>query len=194
MAAPTADTLRNSLQALSQSCDVAIPERLDVQVAPVVTLPEAVAADARVGKRPRYAHLPQIGPDTFADLDCITTVSKSQLVASERRAGVISDEEVRRFAAAVARKFGRYAFPDEVAEALEPLRTFLVSKAPKELSPVGQVLRDVAELRIEASNGWQAPPYELVLILVVEPGTLPTFAEDELPPPASPKLHDRACG
>jgi len=175
------DVAPQGVVVISQSCDVALQNRLDVQVAPVVTLEGEVADQARVGRRPRYAHLPNLGVDKFADLDRITTIAKQQLVSLPRQPAVSRDEEVRRFAGSVSRKFGRYAFPDEVAEILDPLRDFLVSRAPKETSHVGQVFKDIAELRVESSNGWQAVPYEIVLIVVVEPGTLPTFADDEPP-------------
>jgi hypothetical protein len=81
----------------------------------------------------------------------------------------------------VARRFGRFAFPDEVVPWLSPLETVIASKAARPLSPEGIALQDVIELRIESSNGWQAAPYELTLSVIVKPGTLPTFPDDELP-------------
>jgi hypothetical protein len=185
------DAAPQGVAVISQSCDVALRDRLDVQVAPVVTLEGEFAGQARAGRRPRYAHLPNIGAGKFADLDCVTTIAKQQLASLPRQPAVTSDEEVRRFAGSVSRKFGRYAFPDEVAEILNPLRDFVLSRAPKEASPVGQVFKDVVELRVESSNGWQAAPYELVLIVVVAPGTLPTFADDKAPEEVPASLRRR---
>lgn len=176
----------NGAALISQTCDAVIEERPSVQLAPVVLLEGASARDARAGKRPRYAHVPELEGQFFVDLDCVSTVSKRQLVGIHRRAGVVSDDQVRRFAGAVARKFGRFAFPDSVVRALQPLKKLIESKASKEASPFGMALNDVVELRVASSSGWQHPPYEIVLIFVLEPGVIPMFPDDQFPeePPA----------
>lgn len=166
---------------VSQTCDVVLPNRAAVQIAPHVRLPASAADDARDGRRPRYAHLPQLGACDFADLEVVTTVAKRNLVGLRRRPGVESDEEIRRFAGAVARKFGRFAFPDEVSWWLRPLEEVVASKARKAASPERVALEHVVELRVEASGGWGTAPYDLTLCVIVEPGTLPTFPGDELP-------------
>ena len=88
---------------ISQTCDVVLAGRPGVQVARRIRLPLDEARDARDGKRPRYAHLPQLGDRDFADLDVIGTAAKAQVAASARTRGVESDAEIRRFAGAVAR-------------------------------------------------------------------------------------------
>lgn len=177
----------NGAALISQTCDAVIKERPSVQLAPVVLLEGASARDARAGKRPRFAQVPGLEGQFFVDLDCVATISKLQLVGVQRRAGVISDDQIRRFAGAVARKFGRFAFPDSVVGALQPLKKLIESKAPKEASPFGMALNDVAELRVASSSGWQHPPYEVVLIFVLEPGVIPMFPGDQFPeePPAA---------
>lgn len=166
---------------VSQTCDVVLPGRPAVQVARRVRLPDAQAAQARDGKRPRFAHLPQLGQNDFADLDVISTIAKSRLVELTRAAGVLGDEEGRRFAGAVARKFGRFAFPDEVTPWLKPLEEVVASKARKSASPEGRALEAVVELRVEAVGGWSATPYNLTLCVIVQPGTLPAFPDDDFP-------------
>jgi hypothetical protein len=130
---------------LSQTCDVTLADRLAVQVAPLVRLPEPSASEARGGKRPRYVHVPAVGPTSFADLEIIGTLTKPYLATRTRTPGVVSDDEIRRFGRAIARRFGRFAFPDEVVPWLAPLQDVVASKAVKPASPEGQALAHVVE-------------------------------------------------
>jgi hypothetical protein len=41
--------------------------------------------------------------------------------------------------------------------------------------------RRAAALRIESSNGWAEPPYDLTLVIILRPAVLPPFADDVLP-------------
>jgi hypothetical protein len=166
---------------ISQTCDIVQPSRLTAQVARRVRLTGPPAAEARDGKRPRYAALPACGPDDFVDLEVISTTAKARLAHVSRLKGVISDDEVRRFAGSIARKFGRFPFPDEVTAWLRPLEKVVSSRARKSVSPEGQALRQVTELRVESARGWAATPYDLTLAVVVEHGTLPLFPGDDLP-------------
>lgn len=166
---------------ISQTCDVVLPSRDTVQVAWCVRLTGAVAQEARDGKRPRYVHLPSLGDEFFADLDMTSTAVKPALVGLERVPGLKTDDDVRRFSRAVARKSGRFPFPDEVTPWLRALEAVVSSRVRRSGSPEGQVLSKVVELRVEAAAGWQVPPYDLTLAVIVEPGTLPTFPGDELP-------------
>jgi hypothetical protein len=111
-----------------------------------------------------------------------------------RASGVIEDEHIRRFAGSVSRKYGRFAFPDDVVRALDPLRDVLRSKARKERTPLGRILADVYGIRVEAAGeSWVTPPYDLTLIVIFEPGVVPNFANDDLPDePAG--LRDRVIG
>lgn len=168
---------------VSQSCDAALPNRQRIQIAPVVRIEDPKdVREAASGKRPQYVAIPRLGPDFFADLDCITTVLKTVLLGSEHVAGVETDQEVREFAFSVARKFGRFAYPDEVVECLQPLTRTLQSKARKEQSPLGQLLTQVHSLRVQCED-WTVMPYELTLIVVMEPDVIP-FPEDVDAPPS----------
>ncbi|MBW0255866.1 hypothetical protein [Cellulomonas sp. PS-H5] len=180
---------------VSQSCDASQPSRPLIQLAPVTRLETTSAREARDGKRPRYAHLAAVGPDLFADLDVIATAHKARLASANRTAGVSDDVAVRRFSGAVARRFGRYAFPDPVVACLQPLRDALASKAPKPATPLGSVLGMVSALRIEVADGWTNTPHDLTLIVVLEPGALPTGGPDgddlpDLPPGLEEQLRD----
>ncbi|MCT7367919.1 hypothetical protein A7R75_02835 [Mycolicibacterium llatzerense] len=101
-------------------------------------------------------------------------------------AGVRSDDEVRQFAFTVARRYGRFAYPDEVVECLEPLTDVLKSKAHKEHSPLGQAVAHLHSIRVHCED-WGTTPYELTLIVIVEPGVVPSDPDDIGPAPSDLK-------
>lgn len=185
---PTTRKTPEGVALVSQSCDVVLPDRRNVQVAPVIRLEGNAGREALDGKRSRYVNLPRSGAEWLADLDCVSTVSKSALFGKRAGPGVVGDEEVRRFAAAVARRFGRFAFPDDVSDAMKVLRDLVQSKATKPQSPFGKVLADVVELRAEARE-WVAEGSEVTLVFVMVPGALPTLPDDD--PGVRPPTLDR---
>jgi len=166
---------------ISQSCDAAQNVRDRIHVAPVVLLEGAQASEAASGKRISFAALPELGAAHFANLETVVTLPKMSLSTVARTPGVTEDEQVRRFAGSVSRKYGRFAFPDDVVRALDPLRDVLRSKARKEQTPLGRILADVYGVRIEATGGWRTPPYDLMLIVIFQPGVVPSFANGDLP-------------
>ncbi|KQY55659.1 hypothetical protein ASD11_14180 [Aeromicrobium sp. Root495] len=169
---------------ISQSCDTSQPSKDHIHVAPVVRLDGTARAEALNGKRIAYAALPQLDPGHFADLDTITTVHKNALADKTRTPGVHTDHDTRRFAGTVSRKFGRFAFPDEVVWTLQPLRDILASKARKEATPLGKLLTHIYAIRVEAQNngGWLNAPYDLSLVVIFNEGVLPyPRADDNLP-------------
>lgn len=166
---------------VSQTCDVVQSSRLAVQLAPLVRLSGITAEEARDGKWPRYVYLPELGEGGFADLEVVATVEKPALRGRRHLRGVVADDDVRRFSLAVGRKFSRFAFPDEVVAWLHPLEEVALSKTRRSTSPEGRAFARVEQLRIESETGWGSPPYELVLAVVVTPGELPMFPDDELP-------------
>jgi hypothetical protein len=178
---------------ISQSCDAAQSVRDRIHVVPAVVLEGAQASEAASGKRISFAALRELGDAHFANLETVTTLPKAALATVTRRPGVIEDEHTRRFAGSVSRKYGRFAFPDDVVHALDPLRDVLRSKARKEQTPLGRILADVYSIRIEAAQGWVRPPFDLVLIVIFEPGVVPAFANGDFP--AEPAgLRDRVVG
>lgn len=171
---------------LSQTCDVVQPDRLTVVAAPLVRLSGDELTQATRGTRPRYVAVPAVGTDTFADLDIISTLDKDILVRASATTGVgLDDMEIRRFGRRVARRFGRFPFPDEVVPWLMPLADVIVSKHDK-LTGEALALEQVVELRVEATEGWAIPPYALTLVTIVRAGTLPELEEDDqINPPSS---------
>lgn len=163
---------------VSQTCDACRPERERIQIAPVVRLQDPNdVREASAGKRPQYVAIPPLGADYFADLDGITTIGKSALLRCERICSLATDEHIREFAFAVSRRFGRFAYPDEVVKCLGPLADALKSKAGKPNSPLGKTLAGVHSIRVECDD-WTITPCELTLIIILEPGVVPLTLED----------------
>lgn len=158
---------------ISQSCDASQQSRERIQIAPLVLLKDpSDVAEAAAGKRTQYVAVPQFGAGYFADLDGITTVYKSALLPCTRTAGVKTDNEVREFAFSVARRFGRFAYPDAVVACLRPLTDAIRSKARKEQSPMGRALAAVHSFRLSCED-WSRTPHELTLIVVIKAGAVP---------------------
>lgn len=103
--------------ALSQTCDLQRDwrDRPFAEVAPLVKVTsEELAAIQRL-KRPAFAYLPAVADRKLVvDLDRIMTVEKAVLATWRRLPGVSSDNERRDFGRALARKWARMAFPDEL--------------------------------------------------------------------------------
>lgn len=161
---------------VSQTCDVVLPKRPTALLAPVVELQDEELRVARRRDNPRFVHLPVHGETCFADLGRIHALDKPQLVGSRTTAGIDFDDDasVRTLALAIGRWFSRFAFPDEVVPWLRPLLQTVREKYSKSQSPLGQVLQDVVEIRIEAQH-WSALPLELVLHVIVKAGVVPTI-------------------
>jgi len=170
---------------LSQTCDVVLPARRTVVVAPVVRLEGDSLKQARKGLRPRYVAVPDRDDDVFADLDVIATLEKNALVGMVTGDPRSEEASERRFGRGVARRFGRFAFPDEVVPWLTPLADVVTSKYGKD-SGEALALEAVVELRVESESGWAVPPYDLTLVVVVKAGTLPELEEEQqfTPPPS----------
>ncbi|MFE7076270.1 hypothetical protein ACFU96_39895 [Streptomyces sp. NPDC057620] len=174
---------------VSQTCDVVQPTKEHIQVAPVVMLEQGLEKRAAKGGMPRYVSIPEAGPQAFADLDHLATVSKAHVALLSPQRGVAGTSELRRFGMRVGRRFSRFAFPDTITPWLDPLKRTVLSKSGKTTSPLGLVLDEwVESLRLECTSQWdKGPPYQLNLLVIVKPGLLPVLGEDEVVTP-TPEL------
>jgi hypothetical protein len=184
---------------ISQTCDIVQANRFTVQVAPLVYLPEQKAAESRDGKRPRYINVPNFGEQAFADLSAVATLDKEELFGIRHEHGISGDTAIRDFGRRVARRFGRFAFPDEVGFWLRPLEGIVQKKHNRD-SAEGHALRQVCQLRIECLAGWTAgPPYSLTLCVIPYSGVLPSLMvgkseDEEFDIPLSPKVRQWLYG
>lgn len=175
-----------SLAVISQTCDVVLPKRPTITFCRVETLAGEALKQAETGASPRYVSLPAHGSDKFADLSFIETHPKSAVVGVTYSDGV--GEDVRRdFSLAMARWFGRFAFPNEVFPWLNPLEALIKTKYDRNGS-LGELLRTVVvELRVEAD--WRSAPYQFMLHTIVRAESLPTLSDDV--PKVSPEFLER---
>ena len=165
------------LAVLTQTCDL-IPRpdrnRPFVAVAPLVELEGQDALEARRGRRPRYAHLPSYEDGRFyVDLDRITTIETGLLLRYARTPGLSTDRDRATFGKAVARKFGRFPFPDDLPRALAKWRDHVVSKHDKENSPEGTLYRHALDVRVSVLGAWDADAINVTVSVLFPPGFLP---------------------
>lgn len=163
---------------VSQTCDSL--RSTIVQVAPLTILSSDMAKEAETGKRPRYLPVRVGGELRFADLSCIASVDCGCLCTSRLIChGALDFESQRLFRDLVARRFGRFPFPDDVVMWCRPLREKIAPKARKN-GEQGQLLKQIRCIRIEDENNWENPSsYQLTLTFLTVPGALPIPEEGD---------------
>ena len=173
---------------VTQCCDLANDGSGLVQFARVVTLQGAEYADARSGRTCRYAPM----DDThFADLTVIGTLTRE----SPEARTTMSTARRQKFAECIARRYSRFAFPDDMVKVLNPLKQKIRETAARAGS-IGTVLQErVATMRLECEPNWDAPNgLRLNLLVLVEMEFLPSVDELEAAEPPSGRARQRAQG
>lgn len=160
------------LVVISQTCDVVrpTPDRLYVAVSPLVKRAAKVWNQIAVGRFPSLTvleHPPAEG--IFVDLARIMSVSKFLLASWKRNAGFTTPERAVRFAAAIERKVGRFAFPDAFDAAMKEFQNRVRSRHNKPDSDIGKVYRSIDQLRFLATPHWEADAVEVTMIAVLHP-------------------------
>lgn len=167
---------------LTQSCDVVRKWR----ARPFVTVSPLVAVDdpndlSRIkrGQVPRYAFIDGVSKKGLVgDLDRVMTIEKQEIATWHRIVGCSTDEHKRAFSQAVARKYARFAFPDEFNLLVDKLRARLQKKHDK-ITAEGDALRGLREIRVRAAPSWEASEVELMFWFVREEATGSTGAAEE---------------
>jgi hypothetical protein len=174
------------LVVISQTCDIRRPcwsaegkGRPFVQLSPLVRL---TGEELRIAGRdflPRYAPVPGAGNDAFADLDQCMTVEKSLLAGVEGKlVGCPTEIDQRRFARALARHKGRFAFPDGVDRSVQKLRDYLRDKQGK-TSAQGVAVSAILEIRAKAMPSFDEPTgFQMTLVFVIDPALFPPAGEE----------------
>lgn len=158
------------LVVVSQTCDIVrdCSQRPFVLLARVITLDEPAAGEARRGHRPRFAALPGLGADAFADLDLLIAIEKSVFLDTETTRALSDNSAQRRFGVAVGRVFSRFAFPDDLVVALRGLVSRVRQKHARNSSE-GRALEMVEDIRITGSPSWDADAIDVFITFA--PGT-----------------------
>jgi hypothetical protein len=154
------------LVVVSQTCDIVRPcgSRPLVELAALVEVDQGTFGHVRRGRAARYAHIPALGHvGLVADLDQIVTAEKAVVAPWQRRAGCETDEQRRALATALARKRGRFAFPDGFAA--RPLGTEL-AKMYGQNSPEGNMTDALREIRVLAEPDWDADRTTLTVFFI----------------------------
>jgi len=165
---------------ISQTCDVVLPSRRAVTIAPVFEVPVEKLPDALSGKQSRLVHLPDIGARSFVHLENVATIDKEFLEGLSIVPGFDLESLALsiEFSSAIARHFARFAFPNDFVPWISPFERTVLKKHSSDESFEGKALREVIEFRLLESGGWLQPPYDVSLIAIVKFGTLPLFDND----------------
>jgi len=148
---------------LTQTCDLvrSCIDRPFVEISPLVEVSGQVLHEVDRGRRPRYGFIPGLADRRLvADLDRVMTVEKAVVAVWERIKGCRTDDEMRRFSLALARKRARTAFPNDFVEFAKPLTDRMLKKHNKQ-SKEGRALRALREIRVRAAPSWDADAVEL---------------------------------
>ena len=156
------------LVVLTQTCDIvrSCRDRPFIEVCPLAKVPEDNLREIQRGRRPAYGLLPLLADQCLvADLDRTMTVEKAVVATWERTPGWSTDAEARAFAAALARKRARFAFPDAFTALVKKLQGRLTEKHDK-ASPEGDALRRLREIRVHAWPSWEDTQVKLTFFFV----------------------------
>jgi hypothetical protein len=151
------------LVVVTQTCDIvrSIAERPFVEVVPLQRVSKPVLDDVRRIRRPQFALVPGVAEGgVVADLDRSMTVDKAVLSKWKRTTGCRSDDEFRRFQAALARKRQRFAFPDDFTGIADGLQRRISEKHGKQTQE-GDALRALIEIRVRAAPSWESTTVEV---------------------------------
>jgi hypothetical protein len=160
---------------ITQTCDLVQPHRRNVVLAPIVELDSQTAGNAKRGTMPQYVHLTNAAEgNLFVDLSHCATLTKAALAQQDFLYQGVDKEDreaVGKFAAQVGRRFSRFPFPDEVQPWFRPLQVEVTRRHTRD-TPVGRLLKEVVDIRIESSN-WNSHLMDLTIHVIVPAGTVP---------------------
>jgi hypothetical protein len=158
------------LVVVTQTCDIqrTVQDRPFVEVAALVDRSSGMdIEEIKKGMRPRFAYVPGVAAKTLvADLDQIMTIEKPLLGSWPHVDGCRSDSERREFAKSIARKFSRFAFPDDFVALVANLIDRIRRKHGKTESDEGKALRALSEIRVAASPHWNVGSVELMFYFI----------------------------
>jgi hypothetical protein len=169
----------NKFVVISQTCDLIrnfsdIPTTL---VAVVERVDKEELFACKKGISPRYLFLPTLEQDSqVANLDRIMTIEKAALLridVSKKMSAFSGEVEAQTLSESIARKFGRFAFPNEFNDAVSKFRSFINDKHNKD-STNGKTLQSIREIRVASSLGWANPKSELEFLFLFEDENLIT--------------------
>jgi hypothetical protein len=140
-----------------------------VEVSALIRVEDDATFEAvRRKRRLRYAYVPGLADRKLvADLEKTMTVEKAVVAGWRRIEGCRTDRERATFAEALARKRGRFAFPNEFNNGLKKFKERL-NRAEGKKTPAGDLLAALDEIRVQASPNWGAAKVLVFFWLLAE--------------------------
>lgn len=166
---------------ISQTCDVVRLGNQDelVAICPLVKRSVSEQNEIAKGRRPSLAIIGESPDGTFADLSRVMSVTKKLLITWPRSQGFSDSNEKLRFASALERKFGRFAFPDNFNTALSGFQSRVWSKHDKN-SNIGNIYRSIKQIRFRATPNWNVPSRKISIIFILQDKSSMTETKDEI--------------
>lgn len=153
---------------VSQTCDI-VGNHPNIVLCPLVEVDEKDAANIKAGRTPQFAfieHAPK--PNIVADLSRMMTVGRDLVAGWTRTPGFTDETLQRKFAHALERKFGRFAFPDAFNASIGKFHTDIRKKHGKD-TDIGKALATLKEIRVRATPNWDTSPAEILFYFLFEP-------------------------
>jgi hypothetical protein len=147
------------LTVVTQSCDIVkgCSKSEFVDVSPLVPVSEEDVQETRRGRLIRYAYVPGVADrGLVADLDRTMAVEKSVVATWTRIVGCATDDEKVSFAAALARKRQRFAFPQGFNAGLVKFKRRLKENREKSTAE-GRLIGALDDIRAEPHPNWDGP-------------------------------------
>ncbi len=166
---------------VTQTCDLTPrpgKSRTHVAVAPLVRLADENQRQARKGERPQYAPVPGAGADAFADLSRVVTIETGVLAQCDPQRGLRDEDEKKRFAYSVARRFSRFPFPDDLEASLHYLTERVRKRYGHQESPEGALFDQLEQVRVDAHPGWEVEEINVTVIFILPAGYLPPLGDE----------------
>lgn len=156
---------------ISQTCDIVniVADRHFVVVAPLVASSNNKFLEEVAGAVTPVAATLQNPPSQthVVDLTRTTTISKSLLARLARQEGFSTEDMRADFAKQLERRYGRFAFPDDMNPPLGALRAQAKSRHTKE-SDVGRVYRSIRSFHVAASPDFDTPGARVRITVLLE--------------------------
>ncbi len=158
------------LAVISQTCDIvrSTGGRYYVAVCPLTRVSTHELSDIRKGRRPYLTDVENADEDIVADLRRVMSVHKAVVETWERQTGFKNDSSRLRFAAALERKFGQFAFPDDFDHAIKEFRQRVWSRHTKPDSKPGKVYRSLVQIRFWAEPNWASERRKIRVIAIMK--------------------------
>ena len=154
---------------ISQTCDIirCSGGRFFVAVCPLIRVKEEDINAISKGRQPYLTDVENTDRGIFADIRRVMTVHKRLLEKWKHQSGFTSNMQRQRFAAALERKFGQFAFPDDFNQAIKYFRERVWSRHSKSESEPGKVYRSLMQIRFRAEPSWNAKQRKISVIAIM---------------------------